>query len=82
MQIVTSAVRDLWTAEGVTSEDDLACLYTRPRQVCHHMNEHDLEDAHIDSAVQGWTTARRWVSSWRRFNSWTKTRRGAPAQPC
>ena len=33
------------------------------------MNEHDLEDAHIDSAVQGWTTARKWVSSWRWYNT-------------
>ena len=28
MQIATSAVRDLWTAEGVTSVDDLTCMYT------------------------------------------------------
>ena len=39
MQIVPSSVRDVRTAEGVTTVDDLACLYTRPRQVCHHMNE-------------------------------------------
>ena len=51
--------------------DDLACLYTKPRQVGHHMDEHNLEDAHIDSAVQGWTLAKKWVCSWRRY----KTRR-------
>ena len=28
MQTATSAVRDLWTAEGVTSVDDLTCMYT------------------------------------------------------
>ena len=28
MQIATSAVRFLWMAEGVTSVDDLTCLYT------------------------------------------------------
>ena len=33
MQITTSAVRNLWKAEGLTSVDDLACLYTKPRQV-------------------------------------------------
>ena len=33
--------------------DDLACLYTTLHKVCHHMDEHNLEDAHIDSAVQG-----------------------------
>ena len=50
---MTSAVRKLWIAEGVKSVDDLACLYTTPRQVCYHMDEHNLEDANIDSAVQG-----------------------------
>ena len=69
MQIITSAVRELWMAEGVTSVDDPACLYTTPRQVCHHMDEHKLEDAHIDSAVQGWTLAKKWVYSWRRYNT-------------
>ena len=53
MQIMTSAVRKLWIAEGVKTVDDPACLYTTPRQVCYHMDEHRLEDAHIDSAVQG-----------------------------
>ena len=37
MQITTSAVRKLWIAEGVKTVDDLACLYTTPRQVCYHM---------------------------------------------
>ena len=69
MQIITSAVRDLWIAEGVTSVDDLACLYTTPRQICHHVDEHNLEDAHIDSSVQGWTLAKKWVCSWRRYNT-------------
>ena len=68
MQVMTSAVRKLWIAEGVKSVDDLACLYTTPRQVCYHMDEHNLEDANIDSAVQGWTMAKKWVSSWRRYN--------------
>ena len=68
MQIMTSPVRKLWIAEGVKSVDDLACLYTTPRQVCYHMDEHNLEDANIDSAVQGWTMAKKWVSSWRRYN--------------
>ena len=39
MQIMTSAVRKLWTAEVVKTVDDLACLYTAPRQVCYHMDE-------------------------------------------
>ena len=68
MQIMTSAVRKLWIAEGVKSVDDLACLYTTPRQVCHHMDEHNLDDANIDSAVQGWTMAKKRLSSWRRCN--------------
>ena len=68
MQITTSAVRKLWIAEGVRTVDDLACLYTTPRQVCYHMDEHSLEDAHIDSAVKSWTVAKRWVSSWKRYN--------------
>ena len=68
MQIITSAVRELWIAEGVTSVDDLACLYTTPPKVCHHMDEHNLEDANIDSAVQSWTLAKKWVSCWRRYN--------------
>ena len=65
MQITTSAVRKLWIAEGVKTVDDLACLYTTPRQVCYHLDE---EDTHIDSAVKSWTVARRWVSSWKRYN--------------
>ena len=48
---MTSAVRKLWIAEGVKSVDDLACQYTTPRQVCHHMDEHNLDDANIDSEV-------------------------------
>ena len=68
MQITSSAVRKLWIAEGVKTVDDLACLYTTPRQVCYHMDEHSLEDAHIDSAVKSWSVARRWVSSWKRYN--------------
>ena len=66
MQIAPSAVRDLWTAEGVTSVDDLACLYTGPRQVCH--------------PVQRWTTARKWISSWRRYNTRGR-KRGAEHPP-
>ena len=58
MQIMTSAFRKLWIAEGVKSVDDLACLYTTPRQV----------DANVDSAVQGWTMAKKWLSSLRRYN--------------
>ena len=63
--------------KGVTSVDDLVCMYTKPRQVCHHMNEHDLEDAHIDSAVQGWTTAKKRVSSWKRYNTRRRKRDAA-----
>ena len=68
MQITTSAVRKLWIAEGVKTVDDLACLYTTSRQICYHLDEHSLEDKHIDSAVKSWTVARRWVSSWKRYN--------------
>ena len=68
MQITTSAVRKLWIAEGVKTVDDLACLYTTPRQVCYHLDEYSLEETHIDSAVESWTVARRWVSSWKRYN--------------
>ena len=68
MQIMTSAVRNLWIAEGVKSVDDLACLYTTPRQVCHHVDVHNLDDVNIDSAVQGWSMAKKWLSSWRRYN--------------
>ena len=40
MQITTSAVCNSWKAEGVTSADDLACLYTRPRQVLGERQKH------------------------------------------
>ena len=68
MQIITSAVRKLWIAEGVETVDDLACVYATPREICYHLDEHSLEDKHIDSAVRGWTVAKRWVSSWKRYS--------------
>ena len=68
MQITTSAVRKLWIAEGVETVDDLACFYATPREICYHLDEHSLEDKHIDSAVRSWTLAKRWVSSWKRYS--------------
>ena len=67
MQITTSAVRKLWIA-GEETVYDLACLYATPREICYHLDEHSLEDKHIDSAVRSWTVAKRWVSSWKRYS--------------
>ena len=68
MQITTSAVHKLWIAEGVETVDDLACLYSTPREICYRLDEHSLEDKHIDSAVESWTVTRKWVSSWKRYS--------------
>ena len=81
MHITTSAVRKMWIAEGVETDDDLACLYTTPRQICYHLDEHSLEDKHIDSAVRSWTVAKRWVSSWKRYNMRRRKRKVLSSRP-
>ena len=81
MQITTSAVLKLWIAEGVETVDDLACLYATPREICYHLDEHSVEDKHIDSAVKSWTVARRWVSSWKGYSMRRRKRKVLSPRP-
>ena len=61
--------------------DDLACLYATPREICYHLDEHSLEDKHIDSAVRSWTVAKRWVSSWKRYSLRRRKRKVLSPRP-
>ena len=45
------------------------------------MDEHSLEDKHIDSAVRGWTVAKRWVSSWNRYSLHRQKRKVLSPRP-
>ena len=61
MQIVTSAVRDSSTAEGVTSVNDLTCLY-KPRQLCYR--------ARVEVEAQPCSVVRRSVPRFRVGANW------------